>query len=122
MRNFKTRIFFLKLLNTLTLMTLTYGCANSTITNKYPPVSENDVKVWFAGRPDCQIEEIGFISVPYAFGQSMMMSALKREGATIGATHVIVSSVNSIRGYEYKGGAIAARCRYTPFNPNQRSR
>jgi hypothetical protein len=41
----------------------------------------------------------------------MMMSALKREGATIGATHVIVSSVNSNRSYEYNGGAIAARCR-----------
>ena len=111
MQNFKTRIFFLKLLNTLTLMTLICGCASSTITKKYPPVSDNDVKVWFAGRPDCQIEEIGFISVPYAFGQSMMMSALKKEGAAIGATHVIVSSVNSNRSYEYNGGAIAARCR-----------
>lgn len=111
MCNFETRKFFLKLLTSLALITIIYGCASSTVTKKYPPVSENDVKVWFAGRPDCQIEEIGFISVPYAFGQSMMMSALKREGAAIGATHVIVSSVNSNRSYEYNGGAIAARCR-----------
>ena len=111
MQKFKISTSVLNLLNTLALITLICGCANSTITNKYPPVSENDVKVWFAGRPDCPIEEIGFISIPFTFGQSMMMSALKREGATIGATHVIVSSVNSNRSYEYNGGAIAARCR-----------
>ena len=111
MCNFETRKFFLKLLTSLTLITILYGCASSTITRKYPPVSENDVKVWFAGRPDCQIEEIGFISVPYALGQSMMMSALKKEGAAIGANHVIVSAVNSNKSYEYSGGAIAARCR-----------
>jgi hypothetical protein len=111
MCNFETRRFFLKLLTSLTLITIIYGCASSTITRKYPPVSESDVKVWFAGRPDCPIEEIGFISIPFTFGQSMMMSALKKEGAAIGATHVIVSSVNTNRSFEYNGGAIAARCR-----------
>ena len=111
MRIFETKKILFKLLTFLTLITIICGCASSTITKKYPPVSENEVTVWFAGRPDCQLEEIGFISVPYALGQSMMMSALKTEGAAIGANHVIVSAVNSNKSYEYSGGAIAARCR-----------
>ena len=109
MCNFETRRFFLKLLTSLTLITIIYGCASSTITKRYPPVSENDVKVWFAGRPDCQIEEIGFISARYALAQSAMISALKKEGAAIGAHHVIVTAVNTTNN-QFNGGAIAARC------------
>ena len=94
------------------LLVLLVGCASSTITGKtYPPIPESDVRLWFSGRPDCSIEEIGFLSVPYSVGQSMMASALKKEAAAIGAQHVIVTAVNSNRNMEYSGGAVAARCR-----------
>jgi len=111
MHNFKFEASFFKLLTLISMTIAIRSCASSTITKTYSPVSETEVKVWFSGRPDCQIEEIGFISVPYAIGQSMMVSALKKEGAAIGAQHVIVSAVNSNKQFEYSGGAVAARCR-----------
>jgi uncharacterized lipoprotein YmbA len=96
----------------LIFMLFLAGCASSTITGKtYQPVAENEVRVWFASRPNCELEEIGFLSVPYAIGQSMMVSALKKEGAAIGAQHVLVTAVNSNKNLEYSGGAMAARCR-----------
>jgi hypothetical protein len=101
----------MKYLSLIFMLFLT-GCATSTITGKtYPPVPESEVRIWFASGPDCDIEEIGFLSVPYAIGQSMLASALKKEGAAIGAQHVLVSAVNANKNYEYSGGAIAARCR-----------
>ncbi len=96
----------------LAVVVLLVGCASSTVTGRaHPPISENDVRVWFSGRPDCSLEEIGFISVPYSVGQSMMVSALKKEAAAIGANHVFVTAVNSNRNLEYSGGALAGRCR-----------
>ena len=88
------------------------GCASSTVTGRtFPPIPENEVRIWFSGRPDCTLEEIGLITVPYSVGQSMMVSALKKEAAAIGAQHVLVTAVNSNRNLEYSGGALASRCK-----------
>lgn len=97
---------------TLVASLILAGCASSTVTGRaYPPIPVNEVRVWFSGRPDCSLEEIGFISVPYSVGQSMMVSALKKEAAAIGAQHVFVTAVNSNLNLEYSGGALAGRCR-----------
>lgn len=94
------------------VVTFLVGCASSTVTGRtYPPISENEVRIWFSGRPDCSLEEIGLITVPYSVGQSMMVSALKKEAAAIGAQHVLVTAVNSNRNLEYSGGALASRCK-----------
>ena len=100
-----------KFLVSMSAAFLLSACATSTVTGqKRAPIAKEQVKVWFSGRPACNLAEIGFLSVPYAIGQNMLVSKLQAEAASIGAEHVLVTAVNSNRNIEYSGGAVAAVC------------
>ena len=102
----------LRILIAVAVSTTLYGCAMSTVTGeKRTSISEESVRIWTAGRPNCQLEEVGIITVPYAIGQQMMISRMKSKAAEMGAEHVLLNTVNSNTNFEYSGGAVAARCR-----------
>lgn len=101
----------MKIITTTLLLIALSGCATSTLTGrKSAPIPVENVKVWFSGKPTCSLEEVAFISSPYAIGQSMMIDKMKSEAASLGADQLIIQTVNSNRSLEYSGGAIAARC------------
>lgn len=101
----------MRVISIIILVYLLAGCATSTITGKrMPAIPVDNVHVWFSGRPNCNLEEIAFISSPYAIGQSMMVNKMREEAASLGAEHLIIQTVNSNRNMEYSGGAIAAHC------------
>jgi hypothetical protein len=102
----------MRILITTAMITTLCGCAMSTVTGeKRTSISEESVRVWTAGRPNCQLDEVGIITVPYAIGQQMMISRIKSKAAEMGAEHVLLNTVNSNANFEYSGGAVAVRCR-----------
>lgn len=91
------------------------GCAtNITMTGKaYSPVTPTQVKILFKDKPNCNYEELGFISTPLKWNQNAAIEAAREKAAAIGADYLVVETVTqniyndaSVSAMAYKCGSV----------------
>lgn len=88
------------------------GCATSmTMTGKaYASVSPDSVKVLFKDKPDCNYEELGFISTPMEWNQNVAVGKARKEAAKVGADYIVIQTVNKNGFNDASVGAVAYKC------------
>ena len=96
----------------LFLIILLYGCATSvTMTGTAkPPTDPKNVKVLFYEKPNCPFEELGFISTPLMWNQTVAIENAREEAAKIGADFISIQKVFKNAYNDAQVSALAYSC------------
>jgi hypothetical protein len=90
------------------------GCgAHLALTGKpASPIPKGSVRIYLKEAPTCQYEEVGLLEVRGgAFGMDSLFNAWKEKAAQVGANGVKVSQIDKNGLGEYRGTAVAIRCK-----------
>lgn len=96
------------------VLALTSGCgATLAVTGKSePPIPKESVHVYLKEKPACEYEEVGLLEVRGGvFGMDRLFDAWKEKAAQVGADGVNVSQIDKNSFGEYRGTAVAIRCK-----------
>ncbi len=76
------------------------------------PIPVDSVKVYLKDEPSCEYDEVGLIEVPGdTYGMESLLTKFKIKAAEFGADGVDVSQIEKNGIGEYRGTAIAIRCK-----------
>ena len=94
------------------LTVLLTACASSvTMTGKALPANEpSDVKIVFHEKPKCDYEELGFISTPLMWNQTVAIEEARKQAASIGANYITIQTVQKNQYNDAQVSAIAYYC------------
>jgi hypothetical protein len=90
------------------------GCgAHLALTGKpASPIAKESVRIYLKEKPTCQYEEVGLLEVRGgAFSMDSLFTAWKEKAAQVGADGVKVSQIDKNGLGEYRGTAVAIRCK-----------
>jgi len=101
-----------KLLLLLLSTFLLSSCASSvTMTGKALTANEpSDVKIVFHEKPKCDYEELGFISTPVMWNQTVAIEEARSQAASIGANYISIQKVYINAYNDAQVSAIAYYC------------
>lgn len=102
------------MLNLIFLAFILSGCAaNLSVTGiATQPIPKDSVKTYLNSSPSCKYDEVGLLDVAGgSFSTDKLLDAFKEKAAQVGADGVIVSQIDKNGLGEYRGTAIAIRCK-----------
>lgn len=104
---------FKSLVTALVILAVTSACVRPIVLtgNRTAEIHPDGVRVFFAQRPDCSYEKVGYLKVSGGYySRSSLLAAMRREAAKVGANGVYVEELRQLDILEYIGTATAIRC------------
>ena len=80
--------------------------------SKTEAIHPDKVHLYFARRPDCEYERVGYLSITGGYySRASLFRAMQRRAAKVGADGVYVQETRRLDILEFVGTAIAIRCK-----------
>ena len=103
--------FFMKVILIGLLVFLLSSCTSVTMTGRALPEKEpSSVKIVFHEKPKCDYEELGFISTPMMWNQTLAIEEVRKQAALIGANYISIQTVQKNEWNDAQVSALAYYC------------